>query len=571
MPPTSVSLTSILLASALVIVCVVVASPAALAQQPSPTPFEKILTQAKAETENKRWDAAIPLWEQVLKANPVVGDFWLQFGDALYGAKDYYRAIPAYQKAFELGAGRPYNSAYAIACAYALLGDKVQALVWLEKSLATGFQDLQAARTDSDLQSLRDEARFQQLVAGKDVSKMSRDDGWRYDLGLLASEIKRLAKDPFVITSERNFDATVTSLLKRIPQLSDVQIDIEMRKLVALLGRSHSILLNGRPDRNSFQPLPFQTYFFEEGLFIIAADAKQKDLVGAQILLFGDKTPDELLNALNPLISQTNKYRALRVAPELLRGTNLLHALGLIPDKDKVVLSIRSLDGKTRTLTVNTDPTLPGYGDLPPTSWTTLEQLAPGQLPLYLKDRKTNLWFEHEPKTQMMYLAVNSLRNDPRQPPREIYARLFNEIDERAVDKFVIDLRWCNGGDTANALPLLYEIIRRDKINQRGKLFVVIGRQTFSAAMNLASFLERHTNAIFVGEPTGDSPNFVGETTIVTLPYSKSRAIISDRYWQSSNPTDVRKWIAPMLYAPPKFVEYRINRDPALEAILSFQ
>ena len=57
------------------------------------------------------------------------------------------------------------------------------------------------------------------------------------------------------------------------------------------------------------------------------------------------------------------------------------------------------------------------------------------------------------------------------------------------------------------------------------------------------------THAIFVGEPTGSSPNFVGET---------------------SHATDVRTWIPPTLYVPETFAAFRVRRDPALEAILAY-
>jgi hypothetical protein len=46
-------------------------------------------------------------------------------------------------------------------------------------------------------------------------------------------------------------------------------------------------------------------------------------------------------------------------------------------------------------------------------------------------------------------------------------------------------------------------------------------------------------------------PNFIGETTPFTLPYSKTVANVSE------------------LYAPPTFEAYSQNRDPAMEAILS--
>jgi hypothetical protein len=118
-------------------------------------------------------------------------------------------------------------------------------------------------------------------------------------------------------------------------------------------------------------------------------------------------------------------------------------------------------------------------------------------------------------------------------------------------------------------MPLLHRLIG-SKVNLRGRLFVIIGRATFSAAQNLASYLDRHTEAIFVGEPTGSSPSFIGETVEFTLPYSKVRANVSDLFWQSTWPMDYRIWIAPTLYCPPTFAAFRANRDPALEAILSY-
>jgi hypothetical protein len=78
-----------------------------------------------------------------------------------------------------------------------------------------------------------------------------------------------------------------------------------------------------------------------------------------------------------------------------------------------------------------------------------------------------------------------------------------------------------------------------------------IGRRTFSAAQNTATAIERETNAIFVGEPTGSRPNFIGETIPFQLPYGKTLVNVADLCWQTSWPMDHRPWIAPELYAPP--------------------
>jgi len=117
-------------------------------------------------------------------------------------------------------------------------------------------------------------------------------------------------------------------------------------------------------------------------------------------------------------------------------------------------------------------------------------------------------------------------------------------------------------------MHLLHALIRNDKINQAGKLFVIIGRTTFSAAMGLSIELERQTKAIFVGEPTGSSLNAIGEMNPITLPYSKMSGSIASV--GGGNAADTRTWIAPRLYAPRSFAAYRAKRDPALEAVLAY-
>ena len=128
-------------------------------------------------------------------------------------------------------------------------------------------------------------------------------------------------------------------------------------------------------------------------------------------------------------------------------------------------------------------------------------------------------------------------------------------------------MRWNGGGNNFLNRPLVHGLIACDQVNRKGRLFVIVGRNTFSAAMCGATHIERHTNATFVGEPTGSSPTFVGETIDFQLPYSGAFANVSDLLWQSGWAMDYRPWVAPLLYTPPTFALYKENRDPAMEAI----
>lgn len=57
---------------------------------------------------------------------------------------------------------------YNVACFYAMKGDPEEALDLLERAVYNGWGDLAWLETDSDLDSLRDEARFKAILAGVD-------------------------------------------------------------------------------------------------------------------------------------------------------------------------------------------------------------------------------------------------------------------------------------------------------------------------------------------------------------------------------------------------------------------
>jgi len=57
------------------------------------------------------------------------------------------------------------NVAYNAACAFARASDSEQALLWLERAIASGFSDKNLLATDPDLQSMRSQPGFDHLLA----------------------------------------------------------------------------------------------------------------------------------------------------------------------------------------------------------------------------------------------------------------------------------------------------------------------------------------------------------------------------------------------------------------------
>lgn len=533
------------------------------------------LARAERATERDAWNEAIDAWTRVVATNPVVGRYWHRLAEAMCRNQDFRGAIGAFDHALALRHGFPAETAYRIACCHALLDEPEEALSWLERSWALGFRHLDRARSDEDLVSLRANPRFRDLVADVDTAQMSRQEGWRFDLRLLSREVKRRGFDPFRDLPEEWFDSAVVSLSEAVPELSDIQVIIEIKKLLAALGDGHAGARapRDRPDLQLAAPVQFS--LFEEGLFIVAADPRYAELLGSRVLRFGERTVAEVLAALDPMLSRDNgngQWVKETITP-YLRELPALHALGLISDANEVALSVEDVHGVHRTAAIATDAAQPAWKlreSFPfPDGWQFFPETLDTPVPLYLRNAAEPFWFTLLRGDRTLYFQFNSVRDAPGETLAGFSERLFAWVDNHAVERLVIDMRWNDGGNTFLELALLHRIVACRKINRRGALFVIIGRRTFSAAQNGVSFLDLHTDAIFVGEPTGSSPTFIGETSAFELPYSKVSVNVSDLLWVGTWPGDYRIWIAPQIHTPPTFAAFRANRDPALDAILA--
>jgi tetratricopeptide (TPR) repeat protein len=548
-----------------------VSAPAAAAPL-SPTAFLALVEQAEAMTAAKDWKQAAALWQRAAAANPTEGRYWSQLGNAHARLGDHRRAIPALEKAVELGYGAPENNAYNIAVAYGHLGDTENALRWLEKAYAMQFILFDLPAKEEALKFLHSEPRFQALVPIADTTKMSREEGWRYDLAHLEREIDRLGEAPYRVKSKADFQRDFAALAAEVPRLTDPQIVLRVGRLVREVGDGHSSALGSLGPETSLS-LPVQFYAFEDGVHIVAADPRHRGLLGARLLGMDGRGIETLFEGVKPYVSRDNEGRWTELqTSERLRNTGLLKAFGLVDDARRVSLRLRMTDGKLRTVAVEADSPLFDIWNIKPhpPQWARFIESAPGPLPLYLRDPGKNYWFEFLPKERTVYFAFNRIRDDPAEPLAAFARRLENFIAANPVDKLVIDMRWNNGGGAHLMPALIASLLRSEKVNRESRLFVIIGRRVFSAAQVAAAMLDRFTNATFIGEPTGSSPNFIGEEDSFILPYSKMRVNISHLAWQGSIPQDRRVWMAPLIYTPPTFADYRVNRDPALEAALAF-
>ena len=107
------------------------------------------------------------------KAETQDGAYWFNRGYTLHQSDKYVEAIEAFTRSIALKY-RQATSMYNIACGYSLLNDKENALFWLDRSLGVGFDRADLLKQDSDLDPLRSDPRFNEIL--KKASLLKKDE-----------------------------------------------------------------------------------------------------------------------------------------------------------------------------------------------------------------------------------------------------------------------------------------------------------------------------------------------------------------------------------------------------------
>ena len=140
--------------------------------QVSATPFaqdaeesvDELMEAAGAQIQQQDYKAAAATLQKVVELdaeNPIA---WQLLGFSLHLSGDVDGAIPAHERAATFDQTRGI-SLYNLGCAYTLKSDTDKAFDYLNQAVAAGFRRRSQFETDGDLDALREDVRFERLMA----------------------------------------------------------------------------------------------------------------------------------------------------------------------------------------------------------------------------------------------------------------------------------------------------------------------------------------------------------------------------------------------------------------------
>ncbi|WP_420125904.1 hypothetical protein [Longimicrobium sp.] len=517
-------------------------------------------SQARRLMSQRLYAQAEPLLDEVARAYPRDGQNWMRLGHTRAALGRHREAAEAFERAGPLLGwhyGMPGDPGVFAATSRMAAGDRrgaldlLRRLVFQERSIRRqGLWDVPA------LQPLRDEPEFREIAGRPDVSGLSRDEGWRLDVDYLYEETKRVNPDyhaaPFPAEVTRRYE----QLKRDVPTLSDEEIFVRMNHMLAPLRQGHTHLFI-TPDARF---LPVRLYAFPEGLFIIEAAPEHASLIGSRVVAFEEMPTEEAVRRMGEARNRDGEMEVMW-SVSTLASTYYLKGLGAIRETAAVTVTLQAPGGETRRVTLPTRATAPaGRQDrmVPP----------PGAAPpLFLSRMDQKHWEQALPEHDALYVQMNNVSDDPDETLQAFGQRLRTVLAEQNPANLIVDLRHNNGGST-NLYTEFLRTVTAFSAQPGKRVYVMIGRRTFSATANLITDLERLAFPFFVGEASGECCHLNGDPSFVTLPYSGIQGEVTGMKWNLSGTVfDARREISPQIPVQLTAEAYFAGRDPALEAI----
>ena len=413
-------------------------------------------------------------------------------------------------------------------------------------------------------------------------------------------DIERLAE---LLDYDRSFDETervqfeqlVSGSMQEAETMSLAELYLLASEATALADNGHTGV-SSTPVQREFNGVGVRYFHFLDGLYVVRASAEHESLVGGRVLEIDGQPIDALLAELKSYFGGTDGWRLLQ-AVMLLESPEILHAAALAESPGGYTVMVQDQQGAVQEaeLTAHTPQAaediplrnswmtleagaLPDEGD----GWVrTLQDLSEDQLPLYLQQTDQRyLWMPIEGGGG--YLRLQTMFNTEQQTMSAFFDENVRPLPDGSLDYLVVDLRSNSGGDFTNLVESAKWL--PGKVADDGRLYIVVGPRTFSAAADGAALLKYYggEKSLIVGAPMGGREQYWGEYGMpFILPNAGFQVHYATGYHDLANGCEEHPYcyppvlehgvpagsLAPEHVIEPEYADYAAGRDVVMDWI----
>ena len=334
----------------------------------------------------------------------------------------------------------------------------------------------------------------------------------------------------------------------------------EITTIIALFKDGHSFVPPFQVYNRS-RYFPISGYQFNDGYYILETAQEYQSLINNKLLKINGVNIDEVLEQIDSYTGPENPYNAIARSNMFLFSASILLNLGIIENNKHCILTYKDEKGNEKNKKIKSSPFV---------NWA-FWSYKPNQnrYPVSLHLGKPN--FEVEVIDNNIILTLNQIQNISSDDNFiNLAISLRNHLENKRIEKLIIDLRKNTGGNNTLYDPIIDVINDVDYINQKDKLYALTSGTTFSAAINFVDDLKWRTNCTIVGIPPGAGATHYGDANMITLPHSGIFFFLSTRQWISKDSTKTENVIDIDIPVEFNHADYLSDSDPWMKAIDRF-
>lgn len=353
----------------------------------------------------------------------------------------------------------------------------------------------------------------------------NRIEAWHQDLNYLKNDYLKVDRS-FDDNAKKSFISEVESIDDNLDSLTDNEVIVRIMHAVALANNAHSQV--------NYRYLPrigIIVSWFKEGLFVTKTSYSKRHHLGKQIIKVNHLTVDEIVSGFSEYIPG-NTYNKKISIPNLIIRPDFWNGLNKQYSSNQLIIEMIDSFGQREIDTFGIEPinsTLINlyWIDKPDSIFIKYEKSF-DSLPLYLSSPYKSAIYK-KLNDDLVYVQLNSSSDKGIS-----FSDFSSELNEffllNSFENIVLDIR-LNGGGNYNLTKNIANQIKQEISENQGRLFLITGNQTGSAAINLAASLKSQLQKriIIIGEPIGDDLLFWAEPKIFKLPNSQLQ-ISASRY-----------------------------------------
>lgn len=394
------------------------------------------------------------------------------------------------------------------------------------------------------------------IIFENDNTNKRRNELIIEDIEYVRTELPKNHIDPFSIISEKEFNEKLSNLCDNVDKLDRSEIYIELGKIISSIGDAHT-----RMSYWDGKKYPLQFYMFNDEIYITNADRSLEDIMYSKIISIDNVSYEDIISELTQQIPYENESWLKYRLPSCIYPF-YLYGLGIAKNGDKSIFEVEK-DGEIKKIEVSI---LSREDEVDFCSDKTNNKIT-GKY-------EKNYDYKYLENEKAVYFEYN-VCNDMTEGTFENFSLgMFQDIKFKEVEKIIIDLRANTGGNSEILNPFTEELKKYRKVKDKVKVYVLVGRQTFSSGVfAIFSIKEVAEDAIFIGEASGGAIEFYANIKELILPNSQFPMWCSIQYYNFSDVYDYKQnginAFLPDIILSPSIDDYINNRDVVLERALN--